>query len=166
MDRLHLQPPPQVLTWEVLVPGGPSQDTHPPWSSMKPLGEGIAVGSAFTHLFRVSSTIAFNSLTPPDLTSTPPPPCSPPSSQTGLLVVGQSLSHVRLFVTPWTAACRDSLSFTISQSLFKLMSIVSMMPSNHLIFCCSLLLPSVFSTSGSFNPHQNPDSSLLITLIR
>ena len=122
-----------------------------PWSSMKPLGEGIAVGSAFTHLFRVSSTIAFNSLTPPDLTSTPPPPCSPPSSQTGLLVVGQSLSHVRLFVTPWTAACRDSLSFTISQSLFKLMSIVSMMPSNHLIlFLSHFLLPSILPASGSF----------------
>ena len=57
-------------------------------------------------------------------------------------VVGQSLSHVRLFVTPWTAACRDSLSFTISQSLFKLMSIVSMMPSNHLILCQPLLLLS------------------------
>lgn len=92
--RLQLYPPPQALIWEVLAPGGSSQDTHPPWSSTKPLGEGTAVGSAFTRLLRVSSTIAFNSLTPPDLTSTSPPPCSPPSSQTGLLVVVHSLSQV------------------------------------------------------------------------
>ena len=57
----------------------------------------------------------------------------------------QSLSHVRLFVTPWTAACRASLSITNSWSLLKLMSIESAMPSNHLILCCPLLLlPSIF----------------------
>jgi len=49
------------------------------------------------------------------------------------------------FATPWTAACQASLSFTISQSLFKLMSIELMMPSNHLILCRPfLLLPSIF----------------------
>ena len=47
-------------------------------------------------------------------------------------------------VTPWTAACQVSLSFTISQSLPKLMSIESVMPSNHLILCHPLLLPSIF----------------------
>ena len=52
----------------------------------------------------------------------------------------QSLSHVRLFATPWTAALQASLSFTISQSLLKLMSIRSVMPSNHPILCCPLLL--------------------------
>ena len=52
----------------------------------------------------------------------------------------QSLSCVRLFATPWTAACQASLSITISWSLFKLMSIESVMPSNHLILCCPLLL--------------------------
>ena len=52
----------------------------------------------------------------------------------------QSLSHVQLFPIPWTAAHQASLSITNSQSLLKLMSIESMMPSNHLI-CCSLLLP-------------------------
>ena len=51
------------------------------------------------------------------------------------VVVVQSLSHVQLFVTPWTAACQASLSFTISWSLLKLMSIESVMPSNHLILC-------------------------------
>ena len=61
-----------------------------------------------------------------------------------------ALSRVWLFATPWTAACQASLSFTISQSLLKLMSIESMMPSNHLILCCPLLLPSVFPASGSF----------------
>ena len=57
----------------------------------------------------------------------------------------QSLSCVQLFVTPWTAARQASLSFTNSQSLLKLMSIVSVMLSNHLILChCLLLLASVF----------------------
>ena len=60
-------------------------------------------------------------------------------------VVIQSLSHVRLFATLWTASCQASPSFTISQSLLKLMSIESVMPSNHLILCCPLLLlPSTF----------------------
>ena len=52
----------------------------------------------------------------------------------------QSLSHVRLFATPWTAAHQASLSITNSRSLPKLMSIESVMPSNHLILCCPLLL--------------------------
>ena len=54
----------------------------------------------------------------------------------------QSLSHVRLFATPWTAARQASLSNTNSRSLLKLMSIESVMPSNHLILCHPLLLPS------------------------
>ena len=54
------------------------------------------------------------------------------------------LSRVRLFATPWTAARQASLSITNSQSLLKLMSIELVMPSNHLILCCSLLLlPSI-----------------------
>ena len=57
----------------------------------------------------------------------------------------QSLSHVLLFVTPWTAACQTSLSITNSRSLLKLMSIRSVMLSNYLILCHPLLfLPSVF----------------------
>ena len=56
----------------------------------------------------------------------------------------QSLSCVRLFVTPWTAACQASLSITNSQSLLKLMSIESVRPSNHLILCRPLLPPSIF----------------------
>ena len=56
-------------------------------------------------------------------------------------VVVQSLSCVQIFVTPWTTACQASLSFTISQSLFKLMSTELMMPSSHLILYCPLLLP-------------------------
>ena len=57
----------------------------------------------------------------------------------------QLLSIVQLFVTPWTAACQASLSLTISQSLLKLMSIESVMPTIHLILCCPLLLlPSIF----------------------
>ena len=52
-------------------------------------------------------------------------------------VVAQSLSHGQLSVTPWTAASRAPLSFTVFQSLLKLMSIESVMPSNNLIFCDS-----------------------------
>ena len=67
----------------------------------------------------------------------------------------QSLSCVRLFVTPWTAAHQDSLSIINSQSLLKLMSIESVMPSNHLILCCPLSshLQS-FPASGSFQMSQ------------
>ena len=61
----------------------------------------------------------------------------------------QSLSRVRLFVTPRTAAHQASLSFTVSRSLLKLMSIESVMPSNHLILCHPLLLlPSVFPSTS------------------
>ena len=64
----------------------------------------------------------------------------------------QSLSHVRFFVTPWTAAHQASLSFTVSQSLFKLMSIESVKPSNHLILCHPLpLLPSIFPSIRVFS---------------
>ena len=64
----------------------------------------------------------------------------------------QSLSRVQLFVTPWTAARQASLSITNSQSLFKLMSIESVMPSNHLILCCPLLLlPSIFPSIRVFS---------------
>ena len=64
----------------------------------------------------------------------------------------QLLSHVRLFATLWTAACQASLSITDFQSLLKLMSIESVMPSNHLILCCPLLLlPSIFPTIRVFS---------------
>ena len=59
-----------------------------------------------------------------------------------VIVVAQSLNHVRLFAAPWNAAHLASLSFTISRSLLKLMSIESMVPSNHFILYCPLLLPS------------------------
>ena len=64
----------------------------------------------------------------------------------------QSLSHVRLFVTPWITARQASLSITNSWSLLKLMSIQSVMPSNHLILCCPLLLlPSIFPSIRVFS---------------
>ena len=63
----------------------------------------------------------------------------------------QLLSHVQFFATPWTAACQASLSITNSQSLLKLMSITLVIPSNHLILCCPLLLlPSVFPSIRVF----------------
>jgi len=63
----------------------------------------------------------------------------------------QSFSHVRLFVTPWTAAHQGSLSITNSRSFLKLMSVESVMPSNHLILCCPLLLPSIFPSIRVFS---------------
>ena len=64
----------------------------------------------------------------------------------------QSLSHVRLFATPWTAAHQASLSITNSRSSLKLTSIESVMPSNHLTFCRPLLLPpSIFPSIRVFS---------------
>ena len=68
------------------------------------------------------------------------------------VVVVQSLSHVRLFVTSQTAVRQTSLFFTISWSLLKLMSIELVMPSNHLVLCCPLfLLPSFFPSTRVFS---------------
>ena len=77
----------------------------------------------------------------------------------GLFSSVQSLSRVQLFATPWTTARQASLSITDSQSLLKPMSIVSVMPSNHLILCRPLLLLSVF-------PSIRVSSSELLLLIR
>ena len=64
----------------------------------------------------------------------------------------QSVSHVWLFATPWTAEHQVSLSITNSQNLLKLMSIELVMPSNHLILCCPLLLrPSIFPSIRVFS---------------
>ena len=74
----------------------------------------------------------------------------------------QSLSCVQLFATLWTAACQASLSITNSWSLLKLMSIESLMPSNHLILCHSLLLlPSVFPTIRVFSSFSHQVAKVL-----
>ena len=72
-----------------------------------------------------------------------------------LAIAVQSLSCFWLFATPWTAPCQASLSFIISWNLLKLMSIESMMPSNHLIFCRPLLhLPSILPSIRVFPTSQ------------
>ena len=68
-----------------------------------------------------------------------------------LIVAVHSLSHVRLFATAWPAAQQTSLYFIISQSLLKFMFIELVMPSNHLIFCHPLLLPSIFPSVRVFS---------------
>ena len=69
-----------------------------------------------------------------------------------IYISDQLLSQVQLFASPWTAACQASLSITNSQSLLKLMSIKSVMPSNHLILCRPLLLlPSIFPSIRVFS---------------
>ena len=74
------------------------------------------------------------------------------SNKLGHFVVVQSLSHVQLFVTPWTAACQPSLFITNSWSLLKLRSVESVMPSNYLILCRPLLLlPSIFPSIRDFS---------------
>ena len=74
---------------------------------------------------------------------------------TDLSVVVQSLSRIQLFATPWPTTCQAPLSFTISQSLLKFMSIDLVMPSNHLILCRPLrLLPSIFPSIRVFSVSQ------------
>ena len=99
------------------------------------------------------------------LLDSPSPPAIPPlyvitQHHVGLPVLHsnfsvssvQLLSCVQLFATPQTAACQASLSVTNSQSLLKLMSIESVMPSSHLILCCPLLLtPSTFPSIRVFS---------------
>ena len=79
--------------------------------------------------------------------------CLSQSQVTGISSV-QSLSRIRLFATPWTAAHQASLSITNTRSLLKLMSLESVMPSNHLILCYPLLPPSIFPNNGSFQMSQ------------
>ena len=74
----------------------------------------------------------------------------------GLFLVVQLINHVQLFATPWTAARQASLYFTISWSLCKLLSIESMMPSNHLILFCPLLMPSRFLGSLYLELSKHP----------
>ena len=88
----------------------------------------------------------------PVLPSDPSIPPAAPLPQCPLGCLVQPLSHVRLFVTPQTAARQDSLSFTISWSLLRLMSIQLVIPSNCLILCCPLLLlPSIFLSIRVFS---------------
>ena len=82
------------------------------------------------------------------------------------IVVVQSLSHVRLLGTPWTAARQTSLSFTISQSLLRFMSIELVMPSNHLILCHPLLLlSSIFPSIRVFSNESTLEVQILAHLL-
>ena len=76
----------------------------------------------------------------------------------------QSLSSVRVFVTPWTAAHQASLSINDSRSLLKLMSIKQVMPSNHLILCHHLVLPHSFLPSfcNRFSPKNGPETKTYV----
>ena len=83
-----------------------------------------------------------------------------------IVIVVRLLSHVRLFATPWTEARQASLSITSFWSLLKLMSIESVMPSNHLILCHPLLLqPSIFPSIGVF-PSESAALSIGLQLQR
>ena len=85
-------------------------------------------------------------------THQPSPPVSPDGSSILHVASVQSLSRVRLFVTPWTAAHQASLSISNSQSLLRFRSIESVMPPSHLILCHPfLLLPSIFPSIRVFS---------------
>ena len=100
--------------------------------------------------FRTFSSTQKETLCPVAVTPTPLATIGLPSVSICYSVT-KSLSRVWLSATPSTAPCQASLSFTISQILLKLMSIESVMPSNHLILCCPfLLLPSIFSSIRVF----------------
>ena len=72
--------------------------------------------------------------------------------EVNLIIIVQLLSHVRLFLTPWIAACQALLSSALSQSLLKFMCIELVMLSNHLVLYCPLLpLPSVFFSLRTFS---------------
>ena len=77
----------------------------------------------------------------------------------------QSLSRVQIFATPWSAACQASLSVTNSWSLLKLLSIELMMPSNHFILCCPLvLLPSIFPSINVFSNKSDSASASVLPM--
>ena len=91
-------------------------------------------------------------LSPPVSTSHSPWPVLGPAECAATVVFVHSFSRVQLFVTPWTAAHQASLSFTISQSLLRLMSLKLVMSSNHLILCHPLLLlPSLLPSIRVFS---------------
>ena len=81
------------------------------------------------------------------------------------MAVVQSLSRVRLFVAPWTAGDQASLSFTISWSLLRFMSVESVMPSNHLILYLPLLLPSIFPSIRVFSSELPPHIECFIPAV-
>ena len=82
----------------------------------------------------------------------PPLHIPSPVSHGCFVAIVKSLSHVWLFATPWTAARQASLSFTVSRSLVKLISIESVMPFNHLVLChLFLILPSIFPSIMAFS---------------
>ena len=88
-------------------------------------------------------------------------PGSPPNFRPKLLLVFQLLSCVQRFANPWTAACQASLFITNSRSLLKLMSMESVMPSNHLILCHPLLLlPSVFPSTRVFSNESDTEAGV------
>ena len=139
-----------------------SRNTDYPWSRQQPvLAPQLRQHRVLAHHFLDGGCLLFHSLSLTGiqavLTQILPFSSSPDISSQVLRLMTElcfccSLSHVWLFATPWTATCQASLSFTISWSLLKLMSIELMMPSKYIILCCSLLLlPSVFPSIRVFS---------------
>ena len=112
------------------------------------------VASLIVNLLRISHDCHFTQIKSPSSASGPQGPAQSACYLSQFSSV-QSLSCLRLFATPWTAACQASLSITSSQSLLKLMSIELVMPSNHLILCRPFSpCLQCFPASGSFPVSQ------------
>ena len=113
-------------------------DSGCPDGSLEP----VSSLSYFTPFSKIFATCKISPPNPSSEHYTPATPC----------VHVKSLSHIQFFVTPWTVAHQASLSFTISQSLLKLMSVELVMPSNHFILCHPLLLlPLIFPSIRVFS---------------
>ena len=104
--------------------------------------------------FKLFLSVRFSDIKYIHIAVQPPPPSTSRTSQFSSV---QSVSHVRLFATPWTAACQAFLSITNSQSCLKLMFIKSVMPSNHLILCHPLLLPPLIFPSIRVFSNESAD---------
>ena len=140
------------------MPKSASQKTLSSWEGegfREPGGlEGCVVSTPRPHLLKSALTFLSSAGKPllSDSRETRGQEISPSSPPRSLSVAAQSLSRVWLFATPWTAARQASLSITNSRSLFKLMSMESVMPSKHLILCRPLLLPpSIFPSIRVFS---------------
>ena len=130
----------------------PSPPVFAPVSLFKLLAHSLGLElSMYTSPHLCTSELAERTLAFPSLAT----PCLPAQKE-----FVQSLSHVQLFVTPWTAESQASPSFTISLSLLKLMSIKSVMPSNHLIVCHPHSPPAL-----NLSQHQSSSSNQVAKLL-
>ena len=144
----------QVMGWAALHTIQSSMAARPTWGCWRFIRMGAVLKQGCRESRVLRETVGWVSIptwNPPGDVLMPSPGRKIPKPMEVQFSSVQSLSHVQLFAARWTAACQASLSITNSQSLLKLMSIESVMPSNHLILCHPLLLPSLFPSIRVFS---------------